>query len=711
MSSLTEKQKNYIEAHYRTKSSKEIAKNLNVQSALVRDYIGNTLFKKQGRGRHFLFAVVLVILPLFILLVLELFLRIANYGGDLSLVLTRKIDGHKFYQINKHVARRYFPGDELTVPDARDAVFEYKKSAKTFRIFCLGGSTTAGFPYQYNATFPSLLYDRLHLLFPQKNFEVINVGISAINSFSVLDFTHELVHYQPDLFLIYMGHNEFYGALGVASTRSLGENRTFIKLYLKLEKSRLFLLFRDIIFKLKKLFATKSSGASTLMEAVAADKSIPLGGKKYNIAKRNFSANLAEILDIIQKHRTPVLVSTLVSNLKDQPPFKSIFSAGLQKKDDWERLFKNGVQFEDNKKYEEALADFFNARALDAQPAKLHFRLGQCYEKLSQFDLALKEYRLARDLDAIRFRAPGEFNEVIRKVCAQKNAPVVEMGKVFQQNSPHGIPGDNLFLEHLHPRFEGNYLIADAFCRMMSEKNIILPADKWPWDRDAGKQQNMDRAYVTDLDIEVANYRVNNLTAHWPFKTQRIIRPRGNTAYDALLEKTVEAMVRRRIPWNEGHYRVARFLAKNGKYEKAEREYRAVIKVMPYDFYPYLFLGNLLMEQKKFLAAEQAYKKSLARSPAFPFAYAKLGLLFLKQNLPQQAKPYLQKAVRAGERSKQFTDTDLARAKYLLALAYSQLNELQAAKKEAQQALHLSSDDQRVKMLLKKINRAMALKR
>ncbi|NOY57484.1 MAG: hypothetical protein GXO75_00930 [Calditrichaeota bacterium] len=225
-----------------------------MKSALVRDYIGSTLLKKQVRGRHFLFTVFLIILPLFILLVFELLLRITNYGGDLSLVLTRKIDGHKYYQINKHVARRYFPGDELTVPDARDAVFEYKKSAKIFRIFCLGGSTTAGFPYQYNATFSSLLYDRLHLLFPDRNFEVINVGISAINTFSVSDFTHELVHYQPDLFLIYMGHNEFYGALGVASTRGLGENRTFIKIYFDPEKSRLFLFFRSIIFKLKKTF-------------------------------------------------------------------------------------------------------------------------------------------------------------------------------------------------------------------------------------------------------------------------------------------------------------------------------------------------------------------------------------------------------------------------------------------------------------------------
>ncbi len=711
MSSLTEKQKNEIEARYKTESAKKIAQDLNVGTALVRDYIGSTLLKQQKGGRRFLFPVVIVILPIFILLVCELFLRIANYGGDISLVLTRKIGGQKYYQINKHVAKRYFPGNDLTVPDARNAVFEYIKSPNTFRIFCLGGSTTAGFPYQYNATFPSLLSDRLHLLFPHRNFEVINVGISAINSYSVLDFTSELVRYKPDLFLIYMGHNEFYGALGVASTQSLGENRAFIKFYLRLEKFRLFLLFRDIILKTKKLFVTRQNGpASTLMESVAADKSLLLHGRKYNLARQNFAANLTEILEIIQKHGTPVLVSTLVSNLKDQYPFKSVLSQGIPKKD-WARFFDKGVRLENRGEYDHALSEFSRANALDSMAAKLHFEAGRCYEKLSKFDTALNEYRWARDLDVIRFRAPTEFNDVIRNVCAQKKVSVVDMVNVFQENSQHGIPGDNLFLEHLHPNFTGNYLVADAFCRAMSSNNIILAADKWPWSRDFDKEKNMQHAFVTDLDEEIANYRVQNLTSYWPFRKQKIIRPEGKSEYDVLLRKTVEALVRRQLPWNEGHYRVAKFLAKQGEFEKAEREYRAVVKVMPYDFYPYLFLGNMLMEQKKYIQAEKAYKNSIARSPAFPFAYAKLGLLYLNQKRPQQAKPYLLKAVQVGEKRKQFTDTDLARAKYLLALAYSQSNELQAAKSVAEQALQLSTDDHRIKTLLIKINRAIALKK
>ena len=81
------------------------------------------------------------------------------------------------------------------------------------RIFCLGESTMAGFPYDFHATAPSFLADRLQQMFPEDTIEVINVGLSAIGSYVILDFLRELAEYSPDLFIVYTGHNEFYGDL------------------------------------------------------------------------------------------------------------------------------------------------------------------------------------------------------------------------------------------------------------------------------------------------------------------------------------------------------------------------------------------------------------------------------------------------------------------------------------------------------------------
>ena len=44
----------------------------------------------------------------------------------------------------------------------------------------------------------------------------------------------EVIEHNPDLLLIYAGHNEYYGALGVGSTESIGNARWLVKTYLNL---------------------------------------------------------------------------------------------------------------------------------------------------------------------------------------------------------------------------------------------------------------------------------------------------------------------------------------------------------------------------------------------------------------------------------------------------------------------------------------------
>jgi len=62
-----------------------------------------------------------------------------------------------------------------------------------------------------------LLKHRLSHTFPNKNIEVINTGITAVNSYTLWDLTDDIIEQKPDLVIIYAGHNEYYGALGVGS--------------------------------------------------------------------------------------------------------------------------------------------------------------------------------------------------------------------------------------------------------------------------------------------------------------------------------------------------------------------------------------------------------------------------------------------------------------------------------------------------------------
>ena len=46
--------------------------------------------------------------------------------------------------------------------------------------------------------------------------------MSAVSSYTLLDFSDEIVDYQPDAILIYAGHNEYLGILGVGSVLAGG---------------------------------------------------------------------------------------------------------------------------------------------------------------------------------------------------------------------------------------------------------------------------------------------------------------------------------------------------------------------------------------------------------------------------------------------------------------------------------------------------------
>ncbi len=709
MTDLTQKQKQYIAENYRKMSAREIAEKLSVDKKVVEREVKQ--ITQLPKGKKIIFTAVMMLFPLLFLIGLEIILRAVNYGGDLDLVLSRDIRGTTYCYLNKKVAKRFFSHQDIHVPDARTAVFKKYKSPNTYRIFCLGGSTTAGFPYEFNATFPSLVKDRLDVMFPQKNIEVINVGISAINSYSVLDFTKELAKYDPDLFLIYMGHNEFYGALGIGSTQQIGKNRHWVLFYIKLQKVRLFNLMRDLIGRIGGTFKTSSIKPvqdQTLMAQAVKDRYIGLNSEEYKIAYCYFEKNLQEIIKTAHKAGAQVIISTLVSNLADQQPFGQQFSAATSDllKAQWQDYFDAGYQFEMAGKSDEALIQYDKAKEIDLVPAMLHFRCARCLHKIGNTDMARKAYIQTKDLDVLRFRASSDFNNIIRQVGGRNNVPVVEMEQIFAPYCLENILDFSLFTDHLHPNFEGYFLMAKAFVAAMAENGCIVPSDRWSEAIQKSDEEFRRMAGVTDLDLEIANQRIRILTSHWPFKQQIILRKNSGSDYDNLVEKTVKELFSRKFGWNEAHYRIARYLAAKGDYDRAAQEYQAVIKVTPSNYYPYLELGDLLMRQRKFSKAEDVLKKGLTYSTHLPYAYAKLGMLYFFSQRLTQAVEKLEQAIEINKKNNLFKIDELAGAYYIMSMAYGQLGKIALAKNAINNALKIKPNYPEAKAVLKKLEAA-----
>ena len=661
-----------------------------------REPVTKMTFKKKV-----LFYSVLVLIPFLFFIILELILRFIHYGDDLNLIVIKGEKDNKVYELNPKVGELYFSKMDISIPELYPQSFEFEKSPNTYRIFCLGGSTTASFPHELNARFSSLLHDRLSAIYPHINFEVINVGMSAINSYTVKDFVRQLVHYKPDLFLMYMGHNEFYGAYGVGSTQSLGKNRTVINLYLHLHHVKIVQFLRNVIGSVQHYFYKQESSIktdSTLMQAMVQNKTIAWKSKDYQTTKNAFQKNLLDIIEFVRKQEIPIIISNLVCNDKDFEPFESLSSSQLTptQKQTWQQLFDQGISFEKKQQYEEALNNFLQAAAIDSSPAQLHFCMGKCNLALGNIVKAKQSFQHARHLDALRFRASEEFNAIIDEACKQRDIPFVNMKAVFEEHSSHDIIGNELMLEHLHPNFNGNFLMAKAFTQAIVESGYAIhPAEDLQFSDDNIRK----RSHVTDFDLEIAFIKIENLTEHWPYKHKITLSDPSKKQVTQITRKYLQG----KIGWNHGHYELANYYVQNKQHDKAIKEYEAVIRVMPTNYFPYYQIGDIYFKQNKFRLAADKFSQAIQHNQKSPAIYAKLAISKMYLNSYAEAKKYFDATLNLNNQVQKLNKDEIITALYYSSICDIHLNELNTAKQKLKMLLNISPEHPQANELLQQL--------
>lgn len=552
------------------------------------------------------FRIISVLLPVVILLFLEVVLRLAGYGDNLNLFVRSPEKGYENYlMVNPKVGKKYFQKFEYTSP-AND-IFLEKKPENTFRIFMMGSSTVYGFPYERNLMFSRILHQRLESAFPNKKIEMVNTSITAINSFTLLDFAGQILKYEPDAILIYAGHNEFYGAFGVGSNETMSKNKTLTRLHIFLMNLKLYQLVRNSIAGLSKAVAGKNDGEihGTLMKRMVGNSDIIYGSEKYKIAMGRFRQNMDEILTKADKQKVPVFISELVSNVHDMKPFNSISENG-------------------------------------AESAQTVFESAQKAEKEGDFDRALELYYKAKDLDCIRFRASEDVNRIIDELAGKHKAHKIPMLKVFQENSPNKFIGNNLMTEHLHPNIEGNFLMADAFFHEIVDSRILGEANLSEIPSENYQKQNWG---YSELDSLLGVHRVELLKGFWPFITDPSKEYNYKNSYrsksivDSLAFSKVKNPV---LAVEDLRLQLAEYYEKRGKPEKAFKEYEALIRMNPYIAVNYRDAANLLLQLGDLPLALKYFEKSLEFEDSF-FAKFRIGeIYFLKADYENAVKSFEQ---------------------------------------------------------------------
>ena len=435
-------------------------------------------------------------------------LRLVDAGGPPPFLVTLSEHGRqRLRSVNPSYPKRYFLArhqGRLMASGRMDAhPFLEPASPDPFRIAFVGASTVRGFPHPRSLSAPAFLEAMLADAWPGREVQVFNLGIPALASFAVARVLEDAMRLEPDLVVVYSGHNEYYGIDGAVSRWSPVSNRL-----------RHTLMDGHVPWMLNALLGrvlgTKVTGPD-LIQVMGERGSVPLEDRRRQAAPACLAANLSRMTEACRRAQVPVILCTVASNDAGFAPAGSA-DPGLpaRQQSTWqtglvsaaEALLQDGAGPE---AAAGALARLEGAEALAGGSAWLQYLKGRALVLLDRADEARSAFARARELDTMPWRAPDSHNRAIRAAAAESGAVLADMDRAFEEAAPPEGVGWGLMVDHVHPSIAGQILMARAIVAAMAEvpAAVVPPVD--------GRRLQEDDQYRRTLgDLAVLRWQVDH---------------------------------------------------------------------------------------------------------------------------------------------------------------------------------------------------------
>jgi len=648
-----------------------------------------------SRGKLWLFRLFMAFgIPVLLLVLTELLLRVAGFGYPTGFLLTSDRHGEKVFVQNNQFGWRFFGPAMARNPEP--FCIPKIKSTNTVRIIVFGESAALGDP-QPRFGLARMLEAMLELRYPGTHFEVVNAGIVAIDSNVILPIARDCAGAGADIWVVYMGNNEVVGPYGAGTI--FGQQvppLSVIRANLALRSLRLGQMIDSLRAAILKPPVDQSQWGGMEMFL---NQQVPEKDPRMHAVYNHFARNLSDIIRAGRNSGAGLVVSTVAVNLKDCAPFASAHRMGLSdaEKSKWEQLYKDGMAAQAAGKMDAALQSYRDAANIDDRYAELSFCEGQCVLATGQTADAQKLFLAARDEDTLRFRCDNQLNQLIRKTVADagdEKVLLADAETAFAAESPGGLPGNNLFYEHVHLNFDGNYLLARTMAPSLEK---LLPANiagsasaaqPWPTEADCARRlawSDWDKyeafnEIVSRLGKPPFNSQANHdeqvqrleaalhalMPAHEMPGIQKAEKLCSNALEtepdDALLhqqlaalnqlsddlgnaQKNAEAAVDLLPSSSEDWSQLGVILAKQKKYDDAIAAFRRAFQLNSRDVWTLQNLAQALKDVGRRDEAIREFRHAIAVNPRFGLAWMGLGQALEEAGKKQEAEACYRKAV------------------------------------------------------------------
>ncbi len=390
---------------------------------------------------------------------IEVSLRVEGFNGKTAFVY------NSFFESELFVAD---PMQKMVRTNSRylkffhDQELNPEKKKGSTRVFSVGGSSTYGWGLKnpLEESFIGVFKQKFRETFPEKDIETINAGGIGYGSFRTSVLMKTLLQYQPDLILVFTGHNEFW------------EYPIYRELYLKrfsvLRLSRL--LSRLRIWKLLNELIVPGQQREYNIPVMFTGAYEVFDDAKYAFVKKRFRMNIEEIVRDAKEADVQIIFSTLPANLRVNPAKDEELNSnnklhrdGLEPKQlaAWNKAYKSGMNELKKKKYNKAIEYFLSAEKIDSRNARLYHYMGKSYEGLGAMEQAYEAYW--KHIEKSRRLIVREFNQIIRDVCKKENVPFIDGMRIIEDMAPHRLTGYELFIDSMHPNKITHRVLGETF--------------------------------------------------------------------------------------------------------------------------------------------------------------------------------------------------------------------------------------------------------